>query len=461
MAPTAGAAGLTCRKCSLSFSARKEAKEHYGSEWHSTNVKRAMQGQQCISLQDFNTSRKQSSYVTEGKRAPFSLECKTCDKHFNSQGSMDTHMRSRKHKDGIRKKAAEKYRKMKEERELKKRAECSNDDYVEEESDEETDDTKIPQHCATCEQTFASRRDHARHAASDRHKTMVEKYRREHERRADLDALDRQDALAITQGEDDWEDVEDDENDVEMEGEDGEMNDDEEMSQDEQEPPLEWVENDEPIPPGRCVFCPKAFPTLAVAAAHMERQHHFVIPHPKAARLEELLTYIGVKVGQEHRCLDCSREFTSLRGVRSHMLSKPCHEIRFEGEYDQFFRIEDIVAPLAHIPLQAAADHAFAIPLADGTLLTHRDLKRYFKQRLSEKVATKRLKSSGPDRLALGHLGKTDPRAQTALEKRKAQRIQRRGLSIITRVQKKHRLNVGVKANKLQPHLRPQVINAG
>jgi len=459
MAPTSGAAGLTCRKCALGFSTRKEAKEHYGSEWHSTNVKRVMQGQKSITLQEFTASRNKASYVKEGKNVRQALECKTCHKKFLSQGSQDTHMRSRKHKDGIRKKAAEQYRKMKEEREQKRLAESANPDYVEEESDEETDDTKIAQHCATCDQTFASRRDHARHVATQRHKDMVEKYRIEHQRRAHLDRLDQQDQLAITNGEEDWEDMEEDE---EEEGDEEEDGDDVEMEEeDSASPPLEWVEDDSPIPPGRCVFCPKAFPSIPLCVSHMERQHHFIVPHPKAADMEKLFQYIGQKVGAEHRCLDCSRPFASLRGVRAHMLAKPCHELRFEGEYDGYWDVAAIVAPLAHIPLQAAADHAFALPLADGTLLTHRDLKRYFKQRLSEKIATKRLRNGGPDRLSLTHLGKTDPKATSVMERRKAQNRQQRALTIITRTQKKKRLNQAVKANKMQPHFRPQVINAG
>ena len=45
------------------------------------------------------------------------------------------------------------------------------------------------------------------------------------------------------------------------------------------------------------------------------------------------------QVGVEHNCLDCSRPFTTRKAVRNHMVMRPHHEIRFEGEYDAFFDI--------------------------------------------------------------------------------------------------------------------------
>ena len=45
------------------------------------------------------------------------------------------------------------------------------------------------------------------------------------------------------------------------------------------------------------------------------------------------------QVGVEHNCMDCSRPFTTRKAVRNHMVMRPHHEIRFEGEYDAFFDI--------------------------------------------------------------------------------------------------------------------------
>jgi len=47
-------------------------------------------------------------------------------------------------------------------------------------------------------------------------------------------------------------------------------------------------------------------------------------------------------VGIHHECIECSKAFDNVQAVQKHMIGKPHMAIRFEGEYDQFFAIEEI-----------------------------------------------------------------------------------------------------------------------
>ena len=51
------------------------------------------------------------------------------------------------------------------------------------------------------------------------------------------------------------------------------------------------------VPVNTCFLCGKRSGNLTDNLGHMERQHSFFVPHKKAAHIQELMEYIGDKVG--------------------------------------------------------------------------------------------------------------------------------------------------------------------
>jgi len=455
---------LTCIKCKETFKDRPSQRAHYGSEWHRLNITRLQKGLPVIDEENHKELVQKQTYLQQGQQVNYILECLPCKKRFASDASRQTHLRSKKHRDGL---LQDKIAKIKE-RKMQKRMLAEYDEDNKGESDDESEQTTA-QTCDVCPgkngkiAVFVCIKDYTKHVATKSHKERVLAHKVEHRRRGVLDKLDEDLATkpkAITM-------EMDSENMEGVEAIEGEGNDDdfEDMEDDENENEVESNDNGEeddtvPIPPTRCIFCGKSSSCMEDNIGHMERQHLFKIPHRRAANMEKLLNYIGHKVGVEHNCLDCSRPFTTRKAVRNHMVMRPHHEIRFEGEYDAFFDIAMILDDLADLPIRAGAKDLMFLPLSDGTLLTHRDLKSYFKQRLSEKRTLKRLAGAVGSK-AIGHVGKAADLSKSLKEQRKQQKVQLKSKHILTRLHNRKEVNRQMKANKLQPHLRPQVINAG
>jgi len=448
--PAVSATSLTCRRCSATFSSRQEAKAHYSSNWHQLNLMRTIQGHSMLTKVEHEALIAKSTYLKKGTPELYTHECKVCKKSFLSQGSYETHIRSKKHKAGLTKKAAENYKLVRAKRlEEKKLAEGQNSTESMDIDGAKNDVQSTAMECWFCPgknsktAVFATEKDYSRHIQTESHKIRVKARKMEDDRRKHLDELDEKATpLSIEGGEaneeDDgeWEDMDDDE---------GEERDDE--------------DEEGPVPVNRCFLCGKKFKNMEHNLGHMERQHNFFLPYKHSVKLQQLLEYIGNKVGVEHDCMDCSRHFNSLQGVRTHMLAKPHHQIRFEGEYDAFFELEKILAPFHPVPMDAALCDGSMLPMPNGGLLTHRDLKEYFRQRLREKPVLKRLVKPGFTK-AITHLGKNKP-GSSVVEMRKAHKLQNKQLHVSQQKQYKQQIGTGIRANKLQHHFRLQVTNAG
>lgn len=112
----------------------------------------------------------------------------------------------------------------------------------------------------------------------------------------------------------------------------------------------EWVDYDEieemlsrVVPRDTCLFCNKQSPNIKNNVTHMNLMHGFFIPEEQyLIDLKGMLEYLGFKVGAGLTCLWCNKQFTSLHGVRLHMLYKDHCKIFFDqqkatDEFKEFY----------------------------------------------------------------------------------------------------------------------------
>uniref|UniRef100_A0A2P2HZM0 Zinc finger protein 622-like n=1 Tax=Hirondellea gigas TaxID=1518452 RepID=A0A2P2HZM0_9CRUS len=442
-------ASFTCHNCQVGFANREAANKHYSGKWHQHNLLRIMNNTAICSHETYETEMNKSTYLQNARNQLNIISCSACKKNFTSQGSFETHQRSRKHKQNVVRKAAENVRRL----QIQKVKEAGRNKTIVMASKANAggEESAVPedaQYCTACKAAFSSKKDFISHAQTEKHEIALKAAKLAKERK---DELDRQDQIHATVNDDD------DDDDMEVE----EVDSDEWEKDDADAVVVQQVKDDsKPLPLSVCLLCGKKNANLIDNLGHMERQHSFIVPHQEAGDLEKLQNYLGEKVGQRHQCLECSKEFSSLRACRLHMLDKPHLAIRFEGEFDQFFDISKIMAQV-HLPYKPAENEIFAFPLPNGTFLTHRDLRRYFNQRLSLQTFSgiKRLTGSVTAK-AITHLGKSSEGKSIQVLRKDNQR-RARDINIMYKIKDKKYLDVAVSANKLQKHFRLQVINAG
>lgn len=92
-----------------------------------------------------------------------------------------------------------------------------------------------------------------------------------------------------------------------------------------------------------CLFCDKESTDIKNNIEHMNDVHGFFIPEDRyVIDLEGLMDYLGFKVGAGSTCLWCDKQFSSLQGVRLHMLSKDHCKIYYDqdkaiGEFKEYY----------------------------------------------------------------------------------------------------------------------------
>lgn len=104
-------------------------------------------------------------------------------------------------------------------------------------------------------------------------------------------------------------------------------------------------EETEAIPPTSCLFCPHQSLSLENSLQHMTKSHSFFIPDiDYISELENLVIYLGAKVGDGKICLTCnhkSRTFQTVEAVQKHMRDKGHCTVDYEGqnalEYSEFY----------------------------------------------------------------------------------------------------------------------------
>jgi pre-60S factor REI1 len=259
-----------------------------------------------------------------------------------------------------------------------------------------------------------------------------------------------------------------------------------------------------------CAMCPRTFDTFEATLRHLESAHSFFFPDVRYVRdLRALYLYVCDKITVGRTCLTCGRAFASVRAVRDHMADKAHGRLpltagggnrdddddddgalddgaldddgaddgasddggtdagssaRGCGEYEEFYDYSAMATvsgapghpdemPLTEFTRRrpvGLAPGGFGIVLDDGCTLGHRDLRRYYRQHITER--------------GTGGVSE-EAREQIVTELRQRYRLlgladtagrQRETPKGSQRIIAKKRLDVGVKANKLQHFFRLQ-----
>ncbi|ESN94585.1 hypothetical protein HELRODRAFT_107851 [Helobdella robusta] len=238
----------------------------------------------------------------------------------------------------------------------------------------------------------------------------------------------------------------------------------------------EW--NSEPLPVNACLFCSCVNKDLDENIEHMNHKHSFFIPDIEyVSDLCGLMTYLGEKVGSFHVCLWCNKTRRSgdVRAVQQHMMDKGHNKIYFESEaliefadfydyrksYPDFRGGDDednkdddddgdeMVGSSSDLDLN---DHNFQLKLPSGAIIGHRQLLRYYKQKLrpGRQIAVHNNSSSiAKAILHYKKLGWTGTTGSAALARAK-------DIAYVHKFQSKHFMKLGIKSNKLQRHFRDQ-----
>ncbi|XP_031626788.1 zinc finger protein 622 [Contarinia nasturtii] len=313
---------------------------------------------------------------------------------------------------------------------------------------------EVTLYCGVCRKQFISEKSHQNHLNSKKHKENVQIAEKKGQNlggQADIPMIQAQKKEENTVANKVEEDDDDDEDDMEVE----------EVDSD------EWDDDFEnPIANNDCIFCGEHSEDMVENVKHMSSVHSFFIPDTEfITDLDGLLMYLGEKVARDFICLWCNdrgRTFYSLDAVRKHMKDKGHCRMLHEGlalaEYADFYDYsssypdhEDGMDVDTEVAAEVLEGDEYQLVLPSGAVIGHRSLLKYYKQRLNPNRAlvpkNKKLHKVLSEYRALGWTT-----TQQAAAAKKA-----RDIHHMKRQYQKWSQKLGVKANKLQRHFRPQV----
>ncbi|XP_053374510.1 cytoplasmic 60S subunit biogenesis factor ZNF622-like isoform X2 [Mercenaria mercenaria] len=439
----------TCIACRVVFADGETQRSHYKTDWHRYNLKRKVAELPPVSADNFRQrvlGAQQTPVVAEDKQA---LKCGVCGKNFNSQNALQNHLQSKKHKEAEVKEAQRR------QKEVEKINEKNKEKGIEVQ----------PENNEKLEKDVANRE-------------MKEK----------LGNAASGNELGATGGADD-EEMEDADTDSEVESVDSFGDEDglgieeclfcSHISQslfvdtDSEVESVDSFGDEDGLGIEECLFCSHISPSLEENMKHMTVKHSFFLPDADyISDLEGLVTYLGQKVGLGNVCLWCNekgKRFYTTEAVQKHMIDKGHCKILHEGdvilEYADFYdyrssypdhnpeeedreteeEMEVDVSP------DVLAAEGYELVLPSGATIGHRSLHKYYKQNINPRSG-ERTKSVLPKMLAqykaLGWTGATGVVAKQRCK----------DLAAVQRMKNRVRMQLGTKANKFQPHYRPQVI---
>ena len=254
---------------------------------------------------------------------------------------------------------------------------------------------------------------------------------------------------------DEWEDVDDEEEYSESVVEEGEE------------------DQSEALPQKFCLFCPHESVSIEDNLRHMSKSHSFFVPDLQfVTDLEAFFVYLGAKVGDGRVCLLCNNsKFVTVRACQAHMVDKGHCTLQYEGdamlEYADFYDFSSTYPDIddsTDLDSEISVDengmsvdpNTLELLLPTGARAGHRALRRYYKQNISPvqiKTRTRAMINGLEGQYkALGLHGTI---LTVAVRRRiTAKKMENRQLAY-------HRVNLGVKANKLQKHFRKQQLYCG
>ena len=219
-----------------------------------------------------------------------------------------------------------------------------------------------------------------------------------------------------------------------------------------------------------CLFCSHHSASMDENMQHMTRYHSFFVPDLEfVVDLKGFLEYLGEKVGIGNMCLYCNQRgktFYSVEAAQAHMMDKGHTKIDYDGdavlEYADFYDFSssypdyDPNGDNENGEVQSR-DNALTVDeetlelcLPSGAKVGHRSLHYIYKQSLppERNRHSKVIRGIMADYKALGWHGTIGTATR---QKVKDIRVKNEKLA-------KRRVDVSVKANKLQKHFRPQVV---
>ena len=321
-------------------------------------------------------------------------------------------------------------------------------------------ETRRTEFCQTCRKHFANLKSYDSHTRSRKHR--------------DKAAAERQRKSSEGEGEDDGEE-EAPEKEMRvaektgMEVEEGGQALDANRLTEEEDVSMESDDEPDPLDISECLFCSHSSDDLESNLGHMSLAHGFFIPDlDYLVDVKGLVAYLGEKVGIGYTCLYCNergKTFFSVQSAQQHMVDK-CHcKIFFDAdaalEYAEFYDYSKSY-PDGNNPMEGSGK-ALAIPdsslevtedlelvLPSGARVGHRSLKYIYKQHVP---SDDKRRSALVGRLlaqyrAIGWRGAAGGGGARS----------ERDVAWAKRMQAARDMRLGVKANRLQKHFRPQVI---
>lgn len=212
----------------------------------------------------------------------------------------------------------------------------------------------------------------------------------------------------------------------------------------------------------KCLLCDKVSRDCVLNIEHMYEAHGLFIPFLECVTSPEgLVCYLRDKMETLHQCLSCeSQRFSSLDAVRKHMIDKrhlsvdpvrPNENGLIATDLFEFYDIPEITS--SHGPFFDDDDEdedeenceEYEMCLPSGATIGHRSLNVYYRQRFN-----------GQHVLCLAGGKQLDcPEKEKMLRRRVAE--EQRAYRGLRELRKRYYVSLGVKANKLQRHFRPQV----
>ncbi|XP_038077035.1 LOW QUALITY PROTEIN: zinc finger protein 622-like [Patiria miniata] len=412
---------FTCISCRVAFASADLQRAHYKSDWHRYNLKRKVAEMVPVTAEEFKQRVLDKQAQASVAQQDSSSSCKTCGKHFNTENAFTNHMQSKKHKEAEARIARQ------QQAEVDKRNAKNLEKGLDTEPALETKDLAEEKKSVSKGETAT--------------KTKT--------RKKNKPVTDPEGAAGSSQ-------------DVEMADDDDDW---------------EEIEGD-PIAITDCLFCSRSSQSVEKNCNHMTQAHSFFLPNVEyICDLDGLLAYLGEKVGCGFMCLWCNergRSFFSLDAVQRHMRDKGHCKLQYEGdiiyEYAEYYDFRqsypDHTDPARQGETQGDSDdeevddsalqvhqEGYELMLPSGARVGHRDLQRYFRQNVppTRQIVKKNSAVIGRIMTQYKALGWSGDKGE-ASEKRV------RDLRYVQKFRSRKDLHLRVKANKFQPHFRPQVI---
>ncbi|CAK9317408.1 unnamed protein product [Citrullus colocynthis] len=196
-------------------------------------------------------------------------------------------------------------------------------------------ETSMLYSCGLCSKAYRSAQAHAQHLKSRSHIIRASQGAHDHEvEKPIIKPLPQrisnkapQQSEEEEESEEEWEEVDPDEDMVD--------------GNEEEEEDIDDIEVD--LDPSCCFMCDLEHDTIESCMVHMHKQHGFFIPDIEYLKDPKgFLTYIGLKVMRDFRCLYCNDNclpFSSLEAVRKHMEAKSHCKVHY-GDEDENEEVE-------------------------------------------------------------------------------------------------------------------------